>query len=238
MLLYDLPYHPRPEIPDSVSAPDMTIPSDSIEAKPFISHQLEKQDTTQLPADTTTTIPIIEQSDTTIRHTQLPEQVPAFPANDTLVPGQRPIPVISDPTSCRGLIISAVDRYGNSSRTILSRYSGSNENGFDTPGRRIHTKAIRESCRRYHNNNTREVITTRHDRHDRKTGQYRTNRYRKPETTLSTSRYRYNTRSRDNVLIDRFDPNCHRYDSNPTSSPGRIYSNCRDTGRSAESPTP
>ena len=96
MLLYDLPYHPRPEIPDSVSAPDMTIPSDSIEAKPFISHQLEKQDTTQLPADTTTTIPIIEQSDTTICHTQLPEQVPAFPANDTLVPGQRPIPVISD----------------------------------------------------------------------------------------------------------------------------------------------
>ena len=143
-----------------------------------------------------------------------------------------------NPTSRRGLIISAVDRYGNSSRTILSRYSGSNENGFDTPGRRIHTKAIRESCRRYHNNNTREVITTRHDRHDRKTGQYRTNRYRKPETTLSTSRYRYNTRSRDNVLIDRFDPNCNRYDSSPTSSPGRIYSNCRDTGRSAESPTP
>lgn len=96
MLLYDLPYRPRPEIPDSVSAPDMTIPSDSIEAKPFISHQLEKQDTTQLPADTTTTIPIIDQSDTTIRHTQLPEQVPAFPANDTLVPEQQPIPVISD----------------------------------------------------------------------------------------------------------------------------------------------
>ena len=96
MLLYDLPYRPRPEIPDSVSAPDMTIPSDSIESKPFISHQLEKQDTTQLPADTTTTIPIIEQSDTTIRHTQLPEQVPAFPANDTLVPEQQPIPVISD----------------------------------------------------------------------------------------------------------------------------------------------
>ena len=90
MLLYDLPYRPRPEIPDSVSAPDMTIPSDSIEAKPFISHQLEKQDTTQLPADTTTTIPIIDQSDTTIRHTQLPEQVPAFPANDTLVPEQQP----------------------------------------------------------------------------------------------------------------------------------------------------
>ena len=62
MLLYDLPYRPRPEIPDSVSAPDMTIPSDSIESKPFISHQLEKQDTTQLPADTTTTIPIIEQT--------------------------------------------------------------------------------------------------------------------------------------------------------------------------------
>ena len=96
MLLYDLPYRPRPEIPDSVSAPDMTIPSDSIESKPFISHQLEKQDTTQLPADTTTTIPIIDQSDTTIRHTQLPEQVPAFPANDTLVPEQQPIPVISD----------------------------------------------------------------------------------------------------------------------------------------------
>ena len=96
MLLYDLPYRPRPEIPDSVSAPDMTIPSDSIEAKPLISHQLEKQDTTQLPADTTTTIPIIDQSDTTIRHTQLPEQVPAFPANDTLVPEQQPIPVISD----------------------------------------------------------------------------------------------------------------------------------------------
>ena len=96
MLLYDLPYRPRPEIPDSVSAPDMTIPSDSIEAKPFISHQLEKQDTTQLPADTPTTIPINDQSDTTIRHTQLPEQVPAFPANDTLVPEQQPIPVISD----------------------------------------------------------------------------------------------------------------------------------------------
>lgn len=240
MLLYDLPYHPRPEIPDSVSAPDMTIPSDSIEAKPFISHQLEKQDTTQLPADTTTTIPIIDQSDTTIRHTQLPEQVPAFPANDTLVPEQQPIPVISD--TIRQAAGDSSYLLSTDTATVPEQsfpdIQAQNENGFDTPGRRIHTKAIRESCRRYHNNNTREVITRRHYRHDRKTGQYRTNRYRKPETTLSTSRYRYNTRSRDNVLIDRFDPNCNRYDSSPTSSPGRIYSDCRDTGRSAESPTP
>ena len=106
MPLYDLPYRPRPEIPDSISSPDMTISPDSIKAKPSIAHQPEKQDTVQFSADSPTTASAIEQGDTTTHpipeyRTQLPEQAPVSPANDTLVSGQissRPILGTSDST--------------------------------------------------------------------------------------------------------------------------------------------
>ena len=106
MLLYDLPYRPRPEIPDSVSYPDMTTSPDSIKAKPSIAHQPEKQDTVQFSADSPATASAIEQGDTTTHpipeyRTQLPEQAPVSPANDTLVSGQilsRPILGTSDST--------------------------------------------------------------------------------------------------------------------------------------------
>ena len=232
MLLYDLPYRPRPEIPDSVSAPDMTIPSDSIESKPFISHQLEKQDTTQLPADTTTTIPIIEQSDTTIRHTQLPEQVPAFPANDTLVPEQQPIPVISD---------TIRQAAGDSSYLLSTDTATVPEQSFPDIQAQTRTDSILradESTQKLSEKVADDTTTTIQEKLSRDDTIVMTAKPGNIEQTDTVSRYRYNTRSRDNVLIDRFDPNCNRYDSSPTSSPGRIYSDCRDTGRSAESPTP
>ena len=232
MLLYDLPYRPRPEIPDSVSAPDMTIPSDSIESKPFISHQLEKQDTTQLPADTTTTIPIIEQSDTTIRHTQLPEQVPAFPANDTLVPEQQPIPVISD---------TIRQAAGDSSYLLSTDTATVPEQSFPDIQAQTRTDSILradESTQKLSEKVADDTTTTIQEKLSRDDTIVMTAKPGNIEQTDTVSPYRYNTRSRDNVLIDRFDPNCNRYDSSPTSSPGRIYSDCRDTGRSAESPTP